>query len=148
MTRAILSRLRFSNDAVEQVTSLVANHMRFKDVPKMRPSTLKRFLRLPQFDEHLELHRLDCLASNGRTETYEFVRAKLAELEEEELRPPRLITGHDLIRAGYTPNCDFGRVLEAVETAQLDGEIQTREQAMMLAKSLLDNAASSIEKLS
>ncbi|MBV9300762.1 MAG: CCA tRNA nucleotidyltransferase [Acidobacteriaceae bacterium] len=138
MARQILSRLRFSNEDADRVESLVANHMRFKDVLQMRASTLKRFLRLPHFDEHLELHRLDCLASNGSTETYDFVRARLAELDEQELRPARLISGRDLIEAGYIPGPEFGRALEVIETAQLEGEIQTREQALDLARSVLD----------
>jgi poly(A) polymerase len=141
MARELLGELRFSNDDVEQVTSLVANHMRFKDVTRMRLSTLKRFLRLPHFEEHLELHRLDCLASNGRTDSYDFVRARLAALKEEELRPARLITGQDLIDAGYAPSPAFGEALAAVETAQLEGEIQTREQALAIARSVLNQAA-------
>ena len=88
--------------------------MRFKDVRQMRLSTLKRFLRLPHFDQHLELHRLDCLSSNGRLDSYEFVQAKLQELDREELRPEPLITGRDLIRAGYTPGQAFGEALSAV----------------------------------
>src|SRR5438045_7504091 len=95
MARKILCRLKFSNEDASQIVSLVSNHMRFKDVLQMRPSTLKRFLRMPNFEEHLELHRLDCLASNGHTETYDFVRTKLAELDEQELRPARLISGRD-----------------------------------------------------
>jgi poly(A) polymerase len=141
MARNILSRLKFSTEDCRQVESLVANHMRFKDVRQMRPSTLKRFLRLPHFEEHLELHRLDCLASNGHTDTYNFVRGKLAELGEQELRPARLISGRDLIEAGYAPGPGFGRALEAVETAQLEGEIQTREEALALARLVLDTAA-------
>ena len=135
-----LGRLRFPNDDVEQVTSLVANHMRFKDVQQMRLGTLKRFLRLPHFDQHLELHRLDCVCSNGRLESYEFVRAKLIEFGREELRPEPLITGHDLIRAGYTPGPGFGEALSTVETGQLEGEIRTREEALMLARWILDRA--------
>ncbi len=141
MTRRILERLKFSNEEIEQVTALVANHMRFKDVQQMRLSTLKRFLCLPHFDEHLELHRLDCLASNGFTGAYDFVRQKLADFREEELRPPRLLSGSDLIEAGYQPGPEFRNALEAVETGQLEGEIQNREQALELAKSVLDKAA-------
>ena len=141
MTRKILSHLRFSNDEINHVTALVANHMRFKDVLQMRLSTLKRFLRLPDFGEHLELHRLDCLASNGRMDSYEFVRTKLADLRQEELRPGRLISGNDLIAAGYKPGPHFSKALEAVETAQLEGEIQTRDEALALARSVLDEAA-------
>jgi poly(A) polymerase len=138
MARKRLCQLKFANEDVDRVTELVANHMRFKDVRNMRLSTLKRFLRLPHFDEHLELHRLDCLASNGRTDSYEFVRAALAELGREELRPARLISGRDLIEAGYQPSPAFGRALEVVETAQLEDEIHTREEALELAKSVLD----------
>ena len=104
----------------------------------MRLGTLKRFLRLPHFDQHLELHRLDCLSSNGRLDTYEFVRAKLDEIGREELRPRPLITGHDLIRAGYVPGRAFGEALSAVETGQLDGEIQTRDEAFAVARRIID----------
>ena len=56
-------------------------------------STLKRFLRLPDFEEHLELHRLDCLSSNRNLENYELVQTQQEELREEQLRPPPLLTG-------------------------------------------------------
>jgi poly(A) polymerase len=138
ITEKRMCQLRFSNDEVEQITSLVANHMRFKDVRQMRTSTLKRFLCLPNFEEHLELHRLDCLASNGYTDAYDYVRTKLHEFSQEELRPARLITGRDLIEAGYKPGPALGRALQAVETAQLEGEINSHQQAMTLAKTVLD----------
>ncbi len=141
LAEKILQRLKFSHEETERVTALVANHMRFKDVEQMRLSTLKRFLALPHFDEHLELHRLDCLASNGYTAAYEFIQRKLREFKEEELRPARLITGRDLIQAGYQPGPDFRRALEAAETAQLEGEIHTREEALEVARLVLDQAA-------
>jgi putative nucleotidyltransferase with HDIG domain len=141
MTAKILDRLRFPQDQVQQVTSLVAHHMRFKDVQHMRLSTLKRFLSLPHFDEHLELHRLDCLASNGYTAGYDFVLEKLREFKQEELHPPPLVTGRDLIQAGYAPGPAFRRALDAVETAQLEGEVQTRQDALMLARKVLDSAS-------
>jgi putative nucleotidyltransferase with HDIG domain len=137
MARYRLEQLKASGEDVERVSSLVANHMRFKDVPHMRVSTLKRFLRTPHFEEHLELHRLDCLASNGRTDVYDFVRSKLAEFNTEQLRPPRLLTGDDLIQAGYVPGPSFKRAIELTETAQLEGEIETREQALALARQVL-----------
>lgn len=141
MSRKILERLKFGNEETERVTALVTNHMRFKDVRQMRLSTLKRFLCLPHFNEHLELHRLDCLASNGFTAAYEFVQQKLLEFREEELRPPRLLSGADLIEAGYKPGPAFRYALEAVETGQLEGDIQNREEALKLARSVLDKAA-------
>jgi len=137
MARAILGRLRFSNGDLEHITSLVANHMKFKDVQKMRTSTLKRFLRMPHFEEHLALHRLDCLCSNGRTESYDFIREKLTEVSAETLHPPRLLSGRDLIEAGFSPGPGFSSALEAVETAQLEGEIDTRDEAMEIARRVL-----------
>ncbi|MGH9584730.1 MAG: CCA tRNA nucleotidyltransferase, partial [Bryobacteraceae bacterium] len=141
IANGILCRLKFSNEDADRVTSLVANHMRFKDVRQMRLSTLKRFLCLPHFEQHLELHRLDCLAGNGYTDSYEYVKEKLGELGQEELRPARLITGRDLIREGYKPGPGFGRALETIQSAQLEGEIHTREEALQLARSILNGSA-------
>ena len=126
----VLSRLRFSREDMEQVEALVANHMRFADARRMRESTLKRFLRLPRFDEHLELHRLDALSGGGWLENYEFVKRRREELSEERLRPPRLISGDDLMAAGYRPGPQFTEILAAVEDAQLEGAIATREEAL------------------
>lgn len=135
IAREILTRLRFSNVEIDQVIALVANHMRFKHVHEMRESKLKRMLRMQRFDEHLELHRLDCVSSHGNLENYEFARSMLEQLPPEELRPARLLTGHDLIEAGYLPGPEFARVLEAVEDAQLESRIHTKEEALELAKS-------------
>jgi poly(A) polymerase len=134
LARGVLSRLRFSREESAQVEALVANHMRFADVPRMRQSTLKRFLRLPRFDEHLELHRLDVLSSNGRLETYDLVKRKLEELPEERLKPAPLITGATLIAAGYQPGPLFAEILTAVEDAQLDGAVASEEEAMALVR--------------
>jgi len=140
MAEAICRRFRFSNDDTEQIMALVANHMRFKDVPQMKPSTLKRFVRLDRFDEHLALHRLDSLSSHRNLENYEYVRRFLAETPPEQVRPERLITGDDLIRLGYHPGPAFREVLEAVEDAQLNGRISTKEDALKLATEALGQA--------
>ena len=126
----ICRRLNFSNDDTEQIEALVANHMRFKDVERMKPATLKRFLRTPQFDEHMELDRMDCLASHGDLGLYEYVAEKLRTIPPEEIRPQPLITGDDLINLGYTPGPRFKEILAAVEDAQLEGKIQNREEAV------------------
>lgn len=134
LTRNILTRLRFSAEQTEQVLALVGHHMRFKDVDRMRESTLRRFLRLDRFEEHLELHRLDCLSSNGNLDAYKLVRAKLKELSHAELKPKLLLTGTDLIDAGYQPGPEFGRMLAAVEDAQLESRVHTREEALALVR--------------
>jgi len=130
----ICRRFRFSNDDTAQIAALVANHMRFKDAPQMKPATLKRFVRINQFEEHLALHRLDCLSSHRNLENYEFVNRFLAETPPEVVRPPRLLTGDDLVAMGLTPGPAFRSILDSVEEAQLNGRITTREEALNLAR--------------
>ncbi len=134
MAEEICRRFRLSNDETEQVCALVANHMRFGDVMRMKESTLKRFLRLPEFDEHLELHRLDCQGSHRDLALYDFAREKLRSLPAEQIRPAPLLTGDDLILAGYQPGPHFKELLTAVEDAQLDGAIHTKEEALELVR--------------
>jgi len=129
MAEEICRRLRFSNEDTEQILALVDNHMRFKDVESMRASTLKRFVRLPHFDEHLALHRVDCLSSHGNLDSYELVRRFIAETPPEQVRPERLITGDDLQAMGFRPGPVFSQILGSLEDAQLEGEVKTREEA-------------------
>lgn len=130
LAESICGRLRLSNEQTELVVELVRDHLRFKDVQQMRESTLKRFLRRPGFPEHLELHRLDCLASHGDLTLWEFCNKKLAEIGPEEMRPERLLTGDDLIRTGYSPGPLFSKILTLLEDAQLEGRIKSREEAL------------------
>jgi poly(A) polymerase len=130
----ICGRLRFSNHDTAQVLALVDNHMRFGHVRRMKESTLKKFLRLPGFEEHLALHRADSLASHGILSTYEFIRAKLAEIPPGKIRPAALVTGDDLIASGYTPGPRFREILEAVEDAQLEGRLLSRDTALEFVK--------------
>ena len=136
LAHGILTRLRFSREEMEQVEALVNNHMRFKDVNRMKESTLKRFLRLPQFDEHLELHRLDTMSSNRRLDNYELARGKFEEYSAQHLRPEPLITGADLIGMGYHPGPQFSQILRMLEDAQLEGRIGSQGEAMDLVREL------------
>jgi poly(A) polymerase len=126
----ILGRLRFSNDDSEQILALVEHHMKFKDVQRMRPATLKRFVRLPRFEEHLALHRLDCLSSHRNLEAYEFVENFLRLTPPEEVRPAKLVTGEDVLRLGYVAGPLIGKILAEVEEAQLNGELASKDEAI------------------
>ncbi|GAC1689614.1 MAG: CCA tRNA nucleotidyltransferase [Candidatus Acidiferrum sp.] len=132
MAAAICKRLRFSNEETAQILALVANHMKFKDVAQMRLATLKRFVRQPFFEEHLQLHLLDCLSSNNRLDSYNLVRKFLVETPAEQVRPPRLISGDDLRALGYTPGPQYSQILQALEDAQLDGTITNKAEALAL----------------
>jgi len=135
IAREILNRLRFSNAEIDQVIALIANHMRFSHVHQLRESSFKRMLRLNRFEEHLELHRLDCASSHGHLDNYEFAKAKFEQSAPEELQPARLVTGNDLIAAGYAPGPDFSRMLEVAEDAQLEARIQSKEEGLELVRS-------------
>ncbi|MFZ1086680.1 MAG: CCA tRNA nucleotidyltransferase [Terracidiphilus sp.] len=128
----IFRHFRFSNDHSRQILSLIENHMRFADAPRMKTSTLKRFFRLEEFPQHLALHRMDCLAGSGNLDHWNFVRERYETMPEEAVRPAPLVTGRELIAAGYRPGATFRPMLRAVEDAQLEGAITTPVEAMAL----------------
>jgi poly(A) polymerase len=130
MAEEICRRLRFANDDTEQILALIDNHMRFASVPQMKESTFKRFVRQPRFEEHLELHRLDCEASHGDLTSYQFTRQRIASVPPESIRPVPLVSGDDLIAAGYKPGPRFKEILSSVEDAQLEGRLSSKEKAI------------------
>jgi poly(A) polymerase len=134
MAAEICRRFRFSNDETRQILALVENHMRFADAQRMKASTLKRFFRLEDFPEHLALHRMDCMAASGNLDHWEFVRERYETMPAQAVRPQPLITGRELIAAGYKPGAGFKEMLRAVEDAQLEGAISTADEAMALVR--------------
>jgi poly(A) polymerase len=134
MAAEICRRFRFSNDETDQIIALVQNHMRFADTPLMKASTLKRFFRLTDFPQHLALHRMDCMAGSGNLDHWNFVRERYEATSEDAVRPQPLITGRELIAAGYQPGARFREMLHAAEDAQLEGHVHTTEEAMRLIR--------------
>jgi hypothetical protein len=136
MTEQIMRDLRYSNEMIATVVAMVENHMAFKDVTRMRVSTLKRFLARETFPLELELHHIDCSASHGDISNYDFLKMQMETLTQDEIRPQRLISGDDLIAFGLLPGREIGDILGKVEEAQLEGTVQTREEALALARKL------------
>lgn len=130
MTGNILRRLRFSNDVIEATVEAVANHMKFMHVRDMRTSRLKRWMASPTFHDEMQLHRVDCLGSHASLDNYEFVVSKQEEFASAPVIPPRLLDGYDLIKLGYSPGPSLGKVLTAVQDAQLEGIIATKDEAL------------------
>ena len=130
MAEEICRRLRLSNQQIEEVVDLVKDHLRFIHVQEMRESTLKRFLRKANFRDHLELHRLDSLASHGNLTSYHFCQQELEELTQEAMRPKPLINGHDLIHLGLEPGPIFSEIMNALEDFQLEGKLSSREETL------------------
>ena len=141
MAREILTRLRYANEVVENVVSMVAQHMRFKDAPQMAEATFKRFVRQSLFEELLELHRLDLLGGQRPLYNYETVRARRDGMGPEELRPRALLNGRDLIGMGYAPGPRFAVVLQALEDEQLEGRITKREEAERFVRRAWERAS-------
>ncbi|HJT80808.1 MAG TPA: HD domain-containing protein, partial [Chthoniobacterales bacterium] len=134
MTETIMQRLRFSRAEIDETVEMVRQHMVFKDVPRMRVAKLKRFMARPTFQDELELHRVDCASSHRMMENYEFLIQKQDEFANEPIIPPPLVRGDDLIAMGLKPGPQFGEILEAVETRQLEGALTSREQALEWVK--------------
>jgi poly(A) polymerase len=134
MAEEILARLRFSGEDSAQIVALVKHHMQFGDVKGMKQSTLKRFLRLPRFEEHLALHRADCLSAHRDLRLYDYAKEAYETTEPEVVRPKLFVTGADLIAAGYKPGPTFKKMLEAAEDAQLEGRIGSAEEGLELVR--------------
>jgi poly(A) polymerase len=130
IARAVLERLKAPSRLIDDVFSIIANHMNFMNVQKMRLSTLKKFLARPTIEDEMELHRVDCLASHGDVSNYDFIRTKQKELPVEEIKPPALINGRDLIAMGMTPGPSFGRILDEAYDLQLEEKLTTLDDAI------------------
>jgi poly(A) polymerase len=135
----ICQRLKRSRSTWERVAYLVKNHLRVLTAPEMRAATLKRLLREEGIEELLELARLDALSSSGDLRPYEFCRQKRAEFGPEQMAPPRLLSGQDLIALGLPPGPRFKEILHAVEEAQLEGRLHTKEDALAWVQQSMHN---------
>ena len=134
ISREVCRRLRVSTDSTDHIYALVINHMRMPNIRHMRPSKLKLLLALHRFDEHLELHRLDCLASHGALDVYDYLKGKQEEMSHEEISPPPLVTGEDLIALGLAPGPIFAKILSDIREKQLDNDLTTHEEAVEYVK--------------
>ncbi len=134
MSRAILTRLRFSNKDIEAIAAAVGNHMRFMHVQEMRQGKLKTFLARDTFQEELELHRIDCSSSHGKLDNYEFLKTKIQEFKAEELKPKPFLTGHHLLAAGIPAGPLMGQILKEGYELQLEGHFKSQEDAVPWAK--------------
>ncbi|MEI6234823.1 MAG: CCA tRNA nucleotidyltransferase [Planctomycetota bacterium] len=135
MTEDIMERLKYPREMIDRVVTLVHQHMTFKDASNMRPSTLKRFLRQPHFEDHLALHKLDCLASHGDLSAHAFCSEELTHQTPETLRPAPLITGANLIALGLKPGPLFASILKDVEDRQLEFTLTDSTGALEYVKS-------------
>jgi poly(A) polymerase len=136
MAERIMTGLRYDNKTIATVREAVKYHMQFKDVHDMRPATLKRMMARPHFPLELELHRIDCDSSHGDLRFYDYLKHQLETMSPEEIEPPRLINGRDLLAMGIPPGRSLGVMLDTIYEAQLEGSIQSRSQALEVARKM------------
>ncbi len=134
MSKEILKRLRFSNREIDSIVSCVENHMKFANVKEMRIGKLKQFIARDNFSLELELHRIDCLASHGKLELYQFLKNKEKEFAVEDLKPKSFLNGHDLIAVGIKPGPEMKKILEEAYQLQLEGTLDIKEKALEWVK--------------
>jgi len=130
MTREIMKRLKFSNRVTDDVVACVENHMRFKDVQKMREAKVKRFIQRTTIMDELEMHRIDCLASHGDISNWHFLNQKLEQYSQEEIKPKPIINGHDIMKLGIPEGPQVGKILEAAMDQHLEGKFKSKQEAL------------------
>jgi poly(A) polymerase len=134
MAKDILQRLRFPRRQTETIVAAVRYHMQFKDARLMRKSTLRRLLLRETFPLELELHRLDCLGSNGQLDIYDFLVNEARELAKKPEVRPALLKGNDLLMLGLQPGPMIGKLLAEAREKQLQDELKTPAQARAWAR--------------
>ncbi|MBI5308933.1 MAG: HD domain-containing protein, partial [Planctomycetes bacterium] len=137
MAANICDRLKTSTADKNRITWLVLKHLCFKDAQKMRPNKLKRLFAEDGYSELAELCRIDALASTRDLSDYHFCQEMFSKLTHEEVKPKPLITGHDLIALGLKPGPHFKDILAKIEDEQLDGNLTTRDEAIVMAQELV-----------
>ncbi len=132
MAEEILSRLGFEEERKNRICNAVRNHMRFAHIDKMKAAKWKRFVRTPGFDMELELHRIDCISSNGLLGNYILMLDRIRQMKEDgefkELIP--YLSGHDLLAEGMVPGPEFSKILKEALQKQKSGIFTSRQDAL------------------
>jgi tRNA nucleotidyltransferase/poly(A) polymerase len=158
----VCRRFRLSNDQIKVIKYLVREHLRVAKLPEMTRPRQIRFIqeaaagpgassahlpalarKFPLFFKLLQLLIADCEASIHRAsgwlpvlQTFVGLLPELKRLEELEAAH-KLLDGHDLLALGLAEGPEVGRILEAVYDQILSGKVQSREEALELAKEMV-----------
>jgi poly(A) polymerase len=127
---SIVEELRMSGVEGQHVISLVQGLPKFRTLPSEPHHVVKRFLRQPGFEHHLELARICAIAGDGDLRGYNFAVEKGKQWSADDMAPAPLVSGNDLISMGFSPGPLFKEILTRVEDEQLDGRLTTAQQAL------------------
>jgi len=127
---AVVQRLKFSRAEMHHILALAETLPKFAVVQNMSSAQLKRFLRLPRLEDHLELARIHAVAGDGDLSGHSYASRKYTEWTLNEIAPVPLLTGDDLIEIGYHPGPVFKEILMLVEDEQLEGRLTSHQAAI------------------
>jgi poly(A) polymerase len=133
LVEVILKNLKAPTKLIEDVVYLVRNHMVFRNVQTMKKSKLKKFMAHPLFFDSLQLHYADCMGAHKNLSNYNFLLRKMSETKIEEVKKEvenRLITGEDLLGAGFKSGPLFKVILDDVAEKYLEGNLKVYSDAM------------------
>lgn len=133
----ILRRLRASNDLREGVVHCVKNHMRFIDWPNMKQATRRKIVSHPLFLTDLELHRADCLASNGDLTTHQAALEEYERFKSEIQLPKPWISGRDLMDLGIPEGPAIAGWRQRAFDAQLEGQFAGRAELLAWLREII-----------
>ena len=128
VAQEVLHRLRFPTSDIKAIAHCVAGHMRFMDVQRMRESKVRRLVGGPTFAVELELHRLDCLASHGKLENYDFLIGFRDRMAAEPVLPEPWVSGHDILQMGVAQGPPVGTWRDKAYDAQLERRFESRQE--------------------
>lgn len=139
--RAVCHSWKLSTRETDAITWLVGHQSALSHPQTLPLSRLKRLLASPHADDLLKFLRADVTAGRRDPTDIDFLESFVATTPREEIDPPEWLTGDDLIRMGGRPGPAFKSLLEQVRDAQLEGRIASRDEALSLAKTLLESAS-------
>lgn len=131
---------KFSNDDIDYVVGIIENHMKFHQ-PRMSKSTLRKLIVKPYFDDLLLHVEADIASSNQDFTILNDYKQRIEEIRKQPVLPEKFITGADLITLGLKPSEQFGKIISDMYDLQLEGKIETKEQAVCFVRNYLNETA-------
>ena len=143
-TKEFLYRLTDEHGFINSILPLVEHHLApsiyFRNGAKN--STIRKLSIKVNIEELVTVARADFLGRtteaslSGIYEAGDWLLAKAKELDVYTQPPKALLQGRDLITLGHEPSKKFKELLDSVYLAQIEGDICTKEEAMLYIKRL------------
>ena len=127
-------RLRLSNEERDRTTWVVVHFQEVRSIFEAARSARKRLIAHRHFDDILALEAARAQVLEADQALFERIADYRRALPEGPIDPPALIDGFDLISLGLERGPRIRALLEYVRVAQLEGLVETKDQATSLAR--------------